>query len=226
MVVGLYVVGIIAQFAVADWGQASGRLLPILLAGILVGFAEETLFRGVILRSLRTNLRPEAWVMLISSVWFGLFHLVGVLNGLDVVSAVIQVGLASVGGVIYYLFRRAGALLVYAMLAHGLWDTSLFLPAPTGSLKHVDTLVFIVVVLSALVAAIVIVRRDRSLTVTRTGVRAGAAAGMYGARLQQGADLPCPRLERANNGRTQGRQSRLLRRAPWLAVEAGRLGRR
>ena len=59
VVLVLYVLAIIAQFAVADWSKASGRLLPILAAGILVGFAEETLFRGIILRSLRTNARPK-----------------------------------------------------------------------------------------------------------------------------------------------------------------------
>ncbi len=78
----LFVLGVVVHFAVADWSEAPGDLiLAILAAGILVGFAEETMFRGIILRSLRTNLRPESWVMLISSLWFGFFHLTNLLNG-------------------------------------------------------------------------------------------------------------------------------------------------
>ena len=74
--VAIFAVGIVAHLAIADWADTpTDLLLAIVAAGVLVGFAEETLFRGIILRSLRTNLRPEAWVMLISSVWFGFFHL-------------------------------------------------------------------------------------------------------------------------------------------------------
>ena len=57
------------------------------------------------------------------------------------------------------------------MFAHGLWDTSLFLPAPSGALANVDRVVLIIVVISAVVAAIVLLRRDRSLAVTRSGVQ-------------------------------------------------------
>ena len=115
VVLVLYVLGIIAQFAVADWSKASSRLLPIIAAGILVGFAEETLFRGIILRSLRTNARPEAWVMLISSLWFGFFHLTNLFNGVNAISALIQCLLASAGGVVYYLFRRFRGLLAFSV---------------------------------------------------------------------------------------------------------------
>lgn len=57
------------------------------------------------------------------------------------------------------------------MLAHGLWDLSLFLPAPSGALINADRIALIVVVISAVVAVIAMVRRDRSLVVTRSGVQ-------------------------------------------------------
>lgn len=167
----VYLLMIITQFAVADWGSVGDKLLPILAAGVLVGFAEETLFRGIILRSLRTKLRPEAWVMLISSVWFGAFHLTNILNGLNIISGVVQMILASAGGVIFYLFRRFRGLLVVAMLAHGLWDTSAFLPSPTGGLANVSRIFMAVEVIAAIVAVIIVIRRDRRITVTQTGVQ-------------------------------------------------------
>lgn len=166
----VYVLMIVAQFAVADWGSVGDKLVPILVAGALVGFAEETLFRGVILRSLRTRMRPEAWVMLFSSIWFGAFHLTNIATGLNLISGVVQMFLATAGGVFFYLFRRYRGLLLLAMLAHGLWDTSAFLPKPTGGLENVSRAFMLIEVVGAVIAVIVIVRRDRSITVTPQGV--------------------------------------------------------
>ena len=167
----VYVLMIVAQFAVADWGSVGDKLFPILVAGLLVGFAEETLFRGVILRGLRTKTRPEAWVMLFSSVWFGAFHLTNIATGLNLISGVFQMFLATAGGVFFYLFRRYRGLLVLAMLAHGLWDTSAFLPKPTGGLENVPRAFMVIEVVGAIIAIIIILRRDRSTTVTPEGVQ-------------------------------------------------------
>lgn len=167
----VYVLMIVGQFAIADWGGVGDKLLPILVAGVLVGFAEETLFRGVILRSLRTKMRPEAWVVLFSSVWFGAFHLTNIATGLNLISGVFQMFLATAGGVFLYLFRRYRGLLVVAMLAHGLWDTSAFLPKPTGGLENVSRAFLLIEVVGAIIALIVLIRRERTITVTPEGVQ-------------------------------------------------------
>jgi membrane protease YdiL (CAAX protease family) len=168
----IFIAGIVAHFAVADWGGLSaGLLLAILASGAMVGFAEETLFRGVILRGLRTNLRPEAWVMLISSLLFGLFHLTNLLNGSPLVAVLNQVAQACALGAVLYVFRRARGLLVVGMVVHALWDISLFVPAPTGTLAIVGLGVQVLLLLSAVIAAIVLVRSDRAIAVTRTGIQ-------------------------------------------------------
>ncbi len=171
----VYALAIVTQFAVAGWSQATDRLLPIVLAAALVGFAEETMYRGIVLRSLRTHARPEAWVVLITSVWFGLFHMIGLFGGLNVISALIQSFLAAASGVVYYLYRRLSGALVVAMLAHGLWDCSLFLPQPTGSLIQANRLALILVVITSLIALIVIIVRERRVVVTRTGIETSQA---------------------------------------------------
>jgi membrane protease YdiL (CAAX protease family) len=168
----IFLLGIVAHFAVADWSELStGLLLAILASGVMVGFAEETLFRGIILRGLRTNLRPEAWAMLISSLLFGVFHLTNIINGSPVAAVLNQVLQASALGAVLYVFRRARGLLVVAMVVHGLWDISLFVPAPTGTLAIVGLAVQVVLFISAVVAVVVIVRRDRAIAVTRTGIQ-------------------------------------------------------
>lgn len=169
----LYILVIITQFAIAGWSRITlDWLLAAAAAGILVGFAEETLFRGIVLRSLRTHDRPEAWVLVISSLWFGFMHLSNVANGFSLGSALLQSLFATMSGVIFYLFRRTRGLLVFAMVAHGLFDMSKFLPDPTtDTMRGIERLLPIVFVVSALVAVTVIVRRDRSFTVTRAGVQ-------------------------------------------------------
>lgn len=158
----LFVVGIVAHLATVDWGAVGlGLLVPTLLAGIGVGFVEETMFRGIILRALRAAGRREAAVMLLSSAWFGLFHLTNILNDQSVSRTVVQVVVVSAIGVVLYLFRRRSGSLVPAMVAHGLWDISLFLP--TTAAGETVTLVFqIAVFVAAVVAAVGIVRGDET----------------------------------------------------------------
>lgn len=168
----LFTVGAAAQFAVADWGATTASLLlAILAAGVLVGFAEETLFRGIILRSLRTGVRPEAKVLVLSSLWFGFFHLTNIATGSNPVSVLAQCILATCNGVILYGFRRARGVLVLAMVAHGTWDASAFLPAPSGSLANVSRIVMVVVLVASVVAAVSVIRRERAVAVTERGTR-------------------------------------------------------
>lgn len=176
----LFALGLALRFAGVDWAAVpSDLLLPIALSGVLVGFCEETLFRGIVLRCLRTTRRPEAMAVLWTSLVFGAFHVGNLLFGQSAAEVLLQVVMASTAGVILYLFRRWTGVLVAAMAAHGLWDASLFLIADhdTGNLAgSVATLLALVLVpLAGLVALVVILRRDQHLLVDPGGVhRAGA----------------------------------------------------
>ena len=125
---GLMLVAIVLQFAGVAWGDFTGEhLLWIVVAGILVGFAEETLFRGIILRALREGGRAEGAVVLITSLWFGFFHVTNLVTGSPLAAVAQQVGAASLAGVALYLWRRGTGVLVAGMVVHGLWDASIFL---------------------------------------------------------------------------------------------------
>jgi membrane protease YdiL (CAAX protease family) len=82
----------------------AAHLLAIVAAAVLVGFAEETLFRGIILRALRGGRRPEGLVVLFSSLWFGFFHLSNLVVGAGI-SVIQQSIIASLAGVRLYLAR-------------------------------------------------------------------------------------------------------------------------
>ncbi len=135
---GLMLLAIAFQFAGVAWGEFTGEhLLWIVGAAGLVGFAEETLFRGIILRAMREGGRNEGVVVLVSSLLFGFFHLTNLITGSPVAAVVLQVGAACFAGVALYLWRRGTGVLLGGMVVHGLWDMSLFL---LGAHKLADSL--------------------------------------------------------------------------------------
>ncbi|MFC4787119.1 lysostaphin resistance A-like protein [Nocardioides sp. MAHUQ-72] len=166
----LFAAVLVLRFAGVDWGDVPADLLwPILLGGILVGFCEETLFRGIVLRCLRTGGRPESRAVLWSCLVFGGFHTGNLLFGQSVGAVAFQVVMATIAGATLYLFRRWSGLLVAGMVAHGAWDASLFL-AQDHALENAlsDTIGFVglaLVALAGLVALVEILVRDRDLVV-------------------------------------------------------------
>jgi membrane protease YdiL (CAAX protease family) len=169
-----FVIAIVARFAIADWGAVDVSLLLVIIgAGILVGFAEETLFRGIVLRSLRTGGRDEARAALWTAVGFGLFHLPTLLVSGGNPFQATQVVVAAVSGVTLYVFRRRWGLILPAMIAHGIWDMSAFV-ATTNDQPWVNlvNLVLMVITLVAGIAALVSIwRKDQGVVVTPQGVR-------------------------------------------------------
>ncbi|WP_247827772.1 CPBP family intramembrane glutamic endopeptidase [Arthrobacter antioxidans] len=162
--VAAFVIGIILHLVFVDWsGLAIDLLIPILIAGALVGFAEETLFRGILLRGLRADGRTEATVAVGTSVVFGVFHLTNLVTGSPVPAVLNQVLLATMTGAILYSFRRISGLLLPAMAAHALWDISLFLPAadPTTASSLIGLALLVVIPVLGLIALVTVAGRDR-----------------------------------------------------------------
>ena len=127
-----FVLAIVVRLLGVDWGSTGiALLLEVLATGVLVGFAEEILFRGIFLRSMRTGGRTEAYAALWTAIAFGLFHLPNVFVGIGGLQLT-QVAIAAISGVILYLFRRSRGTIVVAMIAHGIWDISTFLTGSHG----------------------------------------------------------------------------------------------
>jgi len=146
-------------------------LFAILLAGVGVGLAEELMFRGIVLRSLRTNGRSEAWAMLLTSVWFGAMHIVNALLGTPLWQAMFQATIAGISGMTLYQFRRRTGLIVPGMVIHGLWDISTFLP-PGGAadfLQNLDLASLVIMFIVGIVSGVAVFRHDRQITMTPTG---------------------------------------------------------
>ena len=165
LVIGVRLVGI-------EWSLVPARLLlAIVAAGVLVGFAEEMMFRGIFLRGMRTGGRTEGWAMLWTAIAFGALHLPNVLLGTGL-AGLAQAPLAALTGVTLYLFRRGFGAIVPAMVAHGLWDISTFLDLNHGTGGAHDLALYgtLGVALVSLIALVVLMRQDRRLVVTPAGV--------------------------------------------------------
>lgn len=146
-------------------------LLAIVLAGVGVGLAEELLFRGIVLRSLRTSGRAEAWAMLWCSLWFGSMHLTNALIGSPLPIVLLQVVMAALSGMTLYQFRRATGSIVAGMVAHGLWDISTFLPTQSSNmvLASVEGAGLVLAPIVALVSGMAVIRHDRRTTMGAAG---------------------------------------------------------
>ena len=114
------------RFVGTKWSDIPLPLLGVIIAaGVLVGFAEEMMFRGIFLRGMRAGGRSEVAAAIWTAVAFGAFHLPNLFLGTGIAGAP-QLVLATFSGLMLYVWRRQWGVLWPAMVAHGVWDISAF----------------------------------------------------------------------------------------------------
>lgn len=122
-----------------DWG---GRGLSVSLmmmsTGLLIGFSEELLYRGVGVKMLRSGGHREWSVAAITSLMFGLSHTVNLISGAKLTTVAATVPYTIAFGVLMYLSMRVVGFIAAAMILHGLTDPTTFL-ATGGLPDDVDT---------------------------------------------------------------------------------------
>ena len=167
----LFILAIVVRLAGIHWGDLPGDLVvAVAISSILVGFAEETLFRGIFLRCLRTNGRAEGIAALWTAVGFGLFHLPNVFMGTGP-GGCRQIVLAALSGGTLYLIRRNFGFIVPAMIAHGVWDFSSFLDVNYGTLILSSVSLILTIVIAIIVLIVLInLARNEHVVVTPRGI--------------------------------------------------------
>jgi len=140
-------------FGVALRGGAvgfSGLVVLVIVTMILVGFSEELMFRGIVLRGgLRAMGTGKA--ILVSAVMFSLLHSVNVLAFLPVGDMLLQLALTFVFGLAMACYGLRANSLVPLIVFHALWDMVQFL----GGIFQADfgPLIDVGIVVNAVVAA-------------------------------------------------------------------------
>lgn len=92
-------------------------LLGVMAIALLIGFAEELFFRGVMLTAIRDRYQREWLAVLITTLVFGLSHFSG---GVPNVLSTI------VAGFLYYWMRRVSGGIWVPALMHSLFDFAIF----------------------------------------------------------------------------------------------------
>ncbi|MFG3340844.1 CPBP family intramembrane glutamic endopeptidase [Glycomyces sp. NPDC048151] len=153
-----------------DYGRyTAGVVAMTYAAGLLIGFAEEVLARGIVIHMLRRRGFGELAVMLLSSLLFALMHATNLLSGQPPATVAATMGFTFAFGVAMYLTLRATRFLIWPVLLHAATDPSTFLAtggideAATGGTDPLVALAGASVLLYALLAvAALFLIRDRT----------------------------------------------------------------
>jgi membrane protease YdiL (CAAX protease family) len=148
----------VVALATTAWPNLADRggnfILALVATTLLVGIAEETMFRGVFVVGIRRIGKTEMSVWFWSSLAFAFIHAGNVFVG-GGAKVGVQVVFAFVGGTLFYIARRSTGTLVVPILLHGLWNFSVF--SHTGDVRAISSLSSLVLVITGVVLFIVIV---------------------------------------------------------------------
>ncbi|GAA5202708.1 CPBP family intramembrane glutamic endopeptidase [Microbacterium jejuense] len=158
--VGVVVLFNVLHFATVDYGKAgAGVVVAWIIAGLFIGFAEETLTRGYVVNLMRKAGYREISVALVSAALFAAMHSGNLLTGQALLPTLLQVGYTFAFGILMYLALRVTGNLIWPILLHATTDPSTFLqtlyPAD-GALTAIAGLGNIVVIVTGLVLLIFI----------------------------------------------------------------------
>lgn len=118
----------LARFATVDYAAAgAGVVIAWLVAGLCIGFAEETLTRGFVVNLMRKHGYREISVALVSALLFALLHTGNLLNGQSPLATAFQLVYTFAFGILMYLSLRVTGRLIWPILLHATTDPSIFL---------------------------------------------------------------------------------------------------
>lgn len=118
----------IVHFATIDYAKAgAGVVIAWLVAGLCIGFAEETLTRGFVVNLMRKHDYREIAVACVSAALFALLHAGNLLTGQSLIATAIQLVYTFAFGILMYLTLRVTGNLIWPILLHASTDPSIFL---------------------------------------------------------------------------------------------------
>lgn len=114
------------------------------LSMLCVGFIEEVIFRGLLFKAICESSLKQA--VLISSITFGIGHIVNLLNGADLLSTVLQICYACAIGFLFTMIFHKGKSLLPCIITHSIVNAlSVFAVQGTQALDMVTAAVLCVV---------------------------------------------------------------------------------
>lgn len=118
----------ILRFASTDYADIGFDVVATwLLAGLLIGFAEEVLTRGLVVTLLRKAGYRELIVAVISAAVFAGLHAGNLLSGQNLVATLFQLVYTFAFGICMYLAMSVTGTIIAPILLHASTDPSIFL---------------------------------------------------------------------------------------------------
>jgi len=122
----LYFIPLLLILTTNLWNGAAMNVSPAetalhILSMFCVGFIEEVIFRGLLFKAMcKSNVKQA---ILVSSITFGIGHIVNLLNGADVLSTVLQICYAIAIGFLFTVIFYKGKSLLPCIIAHGIFNS-------------------------------------------------------------------------------------------------------
>lgn len=125
-------------------GVQMNETLPVtalyVISMVFVGFLEEIIFRGFLFGAMRKD--GLTWAILVSSVTFGMGHIVNLLTGAPVFGTLLQLMYASAIGFLFTVLFLTGKSLLPCILSHIFINaTSIFARPPSGVMDIIVAIV-------------------------------------------------------------------------------------
>ena len=117
----LYYLPLLVLVSTNLWGGFALRLSPAetvlyVISMVGVGILEEVIFRGFLFKALcKDNFKTA---VIISSVTFGIGHIVNLLNGADVLPTLLQIVYATAAGFLFTILFHSSGTLLPCIIAH------------------------------------------------------------------------------------------------------------
>jgi len=119
----LYYIPLLAMVSVNLWNginvkNTTAEIIFYMLTMLCVGFLEEIIFRGFLFKMMAKDNVKRA--VIVSSLTFGIGHIVNLLNGADFIPTLIQVIYAVAGGYLFVTIFQKGKSLWPCIITHAL----------------------------------------------------------------------------------------------------------
>ncbi len=111
---------------------------------LCVGFLEELIFRGFLFRAMCKDDVKSA--IIVSSITFGIGHIVNLLNGAELLSTLLQVCYAVAIGFLFTIIVYYGKSLIPCILCHGIVNSLSVFAVESDNLLGIITAIVIIVV--------------------------------------------------------------------------------
>ncbi len=126
-----------------------------IISMLFVGLIEEVIFRGFLFKAIYKE--SPGFAVVISSVTFGIGHIVNLLNGAELIGTALQIVYAAAAGYIFTVYFIKSKSIIPCIITHSLVNAlSVFTDAESGNFSSV----IFTVVLVASAAIIYVLERD------------------------------------------------------------------